>query len=159
MRGFRSFLVVGHLVLLGPSCSSTSKNEPQGLLYSSQDKLIWPIRNPDVSSHFGRRGGRIHRGLDIRAPKGTTIRAAASGRVVRAGWQNGYGLTVVIRHRVFTTLYAHCSRILIKDGQWVKKGAPIALVGSTGRATGSHLHFEVRTRRWTALNPLDYLPL
>jgi murein DD-endopeptidase MepM/ murein hydrolase activator NlpD len=86
-----------------------------------------------------------HPGLDIAAPRGTPILAAGHGRVVRAGWNSGYGQMVEIDHgRGYSTIYAHASRILVRAGQQVERGDVIAQVGSTGIATASHLHYEVR---------------
>ncbi len=86
-----------------------------------------------------------HEGVDISAPKDTPIFAAAKGRVIRAGWVVGYGLTVEIDHGFgFTTLYGHASRLIVQQGQEVTRGEMIARVGSTGISTSSHLHYEVR---------------
>ena len=86
-----------------------------------------------------------HEGVDISAPKDTPIFAAAKGRVIRAGWVVGYGLTVEIDHGFgFTTLYGHASRLIVQTGQEVLRGEMIARVGSTGISTSSHLHYEVR---------------
>ena len=85
-----------------------------------------------------------HEGVDISAPKGTPIFAAAKGRVVRAGWVVGYGLTVEVDHGYgYTTLYGHASKLLVQRGQMVSRGDVIAQVGSTGIATAPHLHYEV----------------
>ncbi|MDO5114799.1 MAG: LysM peptidoglycan-binding domain-containing M23 family metallopeptidase [Synergistaceae bacterium] len=107
-------------------------------------------------SPFGRR--RVfHSGLDIAAPRGTTIRAASAGVVVHSGWMGGYGRTIVLSHsKGVTTLYGHCSKLLVKSGTKVSRGQTIALVGSTGRSTGNHLHFEVRVGG-TPVNPLKHL--
>jgi murein DD-endopeptidase MepM/ murein hydrolase activator NlpD len=86
-----------------------------------------------------------HEGVDIAAPKDTPIFAAAKGRVIRAGWVLGYGLTVEIDHGFgFTTLYGHASRLIVQLGQEVVRGEMIARVGSTGLSTSSHLHYEVK---------------
>jgi murein DD-endopeptidase MepM/ murein hydrolase activator NlpD len=86
-----------------------------------------------------------HEGVDIAAPKDTPIFAAAKGRVIRAGWVVGYGLTVEIDHGFgFTTLYGHASRLIVQLGQEVVRGEMIARVGSTGLSTSSHLHYEVK---------------
>lgn len=124
--------------------------------------LGWPVVGK-ISSRFGWRkdpvrGGRdFHTGLDIRAPYGRAVVAAASGRVVYSGWMGGYGKTIVISHPgKMTTLYAHCSKLLVKTGTDVPRGAKIAQVGSTGRSTGNHVHFEVR-RAGSLVNPLNAL--
>lgn len=104
-----------------------------------------------VASGFGyrihpiTRTRRMHSGVDIAAPTGTPIRAAAAGVVITAGWMNGYGNTVVIDHGGgISTLYGHCSRLFVSSGQRVAAGQRIAAVGSTGFSTGPHLHFEKR---------------
>lgn len=94
----------------------------------------------------------FHEGLDISADKGTNIKAAASGKVTLSKRYGGYGLAVIIDHgRGISTLYAHSSKLIVKEGQTVKKGDIIAKVGSTGRSTGPHLHFEV----WLYNTPVD----
>ena len=121
--------------------------------------LIWPTKGT-LTSGFGKRNGRKHEGIDIAAPKGTPIYAAAAGKVVFSGWgPTGYGKMVIIKHRNYiTTVYAHNSKILIKKGNQVKQGQKIALMGSTGRSTGPHLHFEVRNNT-EPKNPIKYLPV
>ena len=100
----------------------------------------------------------MHQAIDIGAPTGTSVVAADSGYVVKAGWSEyGYGSYVVIEHgNGFQTLYAHLYTILIEVGQSVGKGARIGSVGKTGRATGPHLHFEVR-HNGIQRNPFGYL--
>ena len=98
-----------------------------------------------------------HEGMDISAPKGTPIYAAAKGRVRRAGWVVGYGLTVEIDHGFgFSTLYGHASKLIVQPGQEVRRGDLIAQVGSTGISTSSHLHYEVRVGG-VAENPANYI--
>jgi len=107
-------------------------------------KFIWPTAG-QVTSYFGEREGRQHSGVDIPRPKGSPIHAAKSGTVVAAGWNGDYGKTVDISHgNGVVTRYAHCSKIAVKPGDAVAKGELIGLVGETGRATGPHLHYEVR---------------
>lgn len=125
-------------------------------------KFRWPVVG-QISSQFGWRrspfGRRrvFHSGLDIRAPKGRAISAAADGKVVHSGWINGYGYAIVIAHpNGMTTLYGHCSSLVAQKGQNVKSGQLVARVGSTGRSTGNHLHFEVRVK-CAAQNPLKHL--
>lgn len=125
-------------------------------------KLRWPLVG-QISSNYGWRrspfGRRrvFHSGLDIRAPRGREIVAAAGGTVVHSGWMGGYGYTIVIAHsNGLTTLYGHCSSLVATKGQTVRSGELIARVGSTGRSTGNHLHFEVRIKG-TTYNPLSYL--
>lgn len=119
-----------------------------------------PVRGFSVNSRFGLRrlGGepeaRIHKGVDIAAPKGTSVFAATEGRVVRTGDQpQGYGRFVELEHpNGMTTLYAHLSRVDVARGQAVSASQRIGLVGSTGFSTGPHLHFEVR-RAGRQINP------
>ncbi|MBI3038026.1 M23 family metallopeptidase [bacterium] len=100
---------------------------------------------------------RMHSGIDIQAPRGTTVFPAAPGRVVYAKWKRGYGLMVELDHgNGFSTIYAHCSRLLVGEGKIVQTGTSIAQVGSTGVTTGSHLHFEV-IHGSKLENPLKFL--
>jgi len=124
---------------------------------SSRGELDWPLRGR-ITSSFGMRWGRMHYGLDIAASHGTTVRAAASGEVIYSGWKGGYGNTVMIDHgNGLVTLYAHNSTLLVRVGQRVSAGQAIARVGSTGRSTGPHLHFEVRIDG-KPQDPLLHLP-
>ncbi len=116
--------------------------------------FIWPLRKYRVTSRFGRRWGRLHAGIDLRAPKGTPVRAAADGRVIFSGFRGAYGHKIIISHgRGVETVYAHNSRNLVKRGQRVKQGEIIANVGRSGNATGYHVHFEFR-RHGQALDPV-----
>lgn len=115
-----------------------------------------------VNSNFGMRTNPVlgrqmfHMGADLAARTGRAIYATADGAVVRSGWAGSYGLLVTLRHAGgYETRYAHMSRVMVIPGQWVGKGQIIGLVGSTGRSTGAHLHYEVR-RNGQALNPLSY---
>jgi murein DD-endopeptidase MepM/ murein hydrolase activator NlpD len=106
--------------------------------------LSWPLRGV-LYGRFGWRGGQRHDGIDIAAPEGTAVVAAADGTVIFAGRQEGYGSIVILRHAGgLVTLYAHASALLVKRGQQVERGTPVARVGQTGKTTGPHLHFEVR---------------
>jgi len=116
-----------------------------------------------VTSGFGYRrdpftGRRMfHEGLDIAARVGTPIVATADGVVVEAGWREGFGRTVELNHGFgYTTRYAHCSRLAVKPGQHVKRGEVIAYVGSTGRSTAPHVHYEVRIKG-KPVNPYPYI--
>ena len=122
--------------------------------------LNWPIKEGVVTSAFGIRKSAKHDGIDIGAPKGSAILAAADGKVIFSGWgPTGYGRLVVIKHspKIFT-VYAHNSKNLVKEGDGVKKGEKIGLVGSSGRVRGGpNLHFEVRVNR-IPYDPRSYLP-
>lgn len=121
--------------------------------------FIWPARGV-LTSGFGRRWGRMHKGIDIAGPVGTPIVAAADGIVISAGWNaGGYGNLVRIRHFDGTiTLYAHNSKILVRRGDYVTQGQQIAKMGSTGFSTGPHLHFEIHPRGVRPMDPLAFLP-
>ena len=126
-----------------------------------------PIGSPTagraVSSRFGRRidpfkrRAAMHSGMDFKAPKGFPVRATGSGKVTKAGYNGSYGRMVEIAHgNGLTTRYAHMSRVKVKVGQWVRSGKIVGKVGSTGRSTGPHLHYEVR-HGGKAQNPSRYV--
>ncbi len=120
----------------------------EAVIYSlSSDKLLWPLpSSKNVTSKFGKRWGKNHDGIDISAPSGRHIVASQKGVVVYSGQKiSGYGKMVVISHRnsVFT-IYAHAQKLHVSRGQRVHRGQVIAQVGSTGKSSGPHLHFEVR---------------
>ena len=111
----------------------------------------------NISSSFGQRWGRMHKGIDIAANQGATINAALDGSVTYAGWQDGYGYVIKLDHNDnVETIYAHCSAITVKMGEGVNQGEKIGEVGSTGNSTGPHLHFEVR-ENGEPKNPEEYL--
>ena len=122
----------------------------------------WPVQGK-ISSGYGYRIHPIlkrkilHTGIDVAAPNGTPVKAAGPGEVLFDGWLRGYGRVIILDHgRDYSTLYAHLSASLVKEGQVVKAGATIGRVGKTGNVTGYHLHFEVRKGSYVQ-NPLDYL--
>lgn len=118
---------------------------------------IKPLVGGSFSSPFGSRWGRMHKGIDWSCPIGTAIRASCSGRVVSAGWVNGYGNCITLSHSDGKqTRYAHLSKILVSGGQSVQQGEKIALSGNTGNSTGPHLHFEILVNG-TQVNPMKYL--
>jgi murein DD-endopeptidase MepM/ murein hydrolase activator NlpD len=119
----------------------------------------WPMKAGVISSEFGTRGGRAHEGLDIAADPRESIYAAASGEVIYAGsGLSGYGNTIILRHDDSTTsLYAHATTLEVGQGSSVSAGTLVATVGTTGRSTGPHLHFEVRVGE-TPVDPRDVLP-
>lgn len=131
--------------------------EASAAAHYGSGSLRWPVKGV-LYSRFGVRQGQRHDGIDISAPEGTGIGAAASGTVIYTGAQAGYGAIVILRHESgLLTLYAHASEILVGQGERVDAGHPIAKVGRSGRTSGPHLHFEVRegTR---PRNPLFFLP-
>jgi murein DD-endopeptidase MepM/ murein hydrolase activator NlpD len=121
--------------------------------------FVWPIEKGIITSKYGIRGRRHHDGIDIANKKGTPIYASASGKVVFSGTgPTGYGLMVIIKHKNgLMSVYAHNSANHVGRGLKVKQGQKIASMGSTGRSTGPHLHFEIRNDAQT-VNPLSYLP-
>lgn len=120
---------------------------------------IWPTKGV-LTSGYGWRWGRMHRGIDIAAPMGTPVFAAAAGVVIRAGWNSGgYGNVVDVQHADGSfTRYAHNRRILVQPGQQVQQGQHISEMGSTGFSTGPHCHFEVHPQGKAAVNPIAFLP-
>ncbi|WP_338405762.1 M23 family metallopeptidase [Candidatus Synechococcus calcipolaris] len=122
------------------------------------NQFVWPAQGV-FTSGFGPRWGRIHRGIDIAGPVGTPVVAAASGVVTFSGWNSGgFGNLVEIRHTDGTlTLYAHNHRNIVRQGQYVQQGEQIALMGSTGRSTGPHVHFEIHPQGRGAVNPMNFL--
>ncbi len=123
----------------------------------SKKELFLPV-NGKVTSEFGPRAGRQHKGIDIAAPIGEPIYAALDGKVAFVGTQKGYGNVVILEHDDFVmTIYAHNETNLVRLGEKVKKGQPIATLGDTGTTTGPHLHFEYRSKG-KAINPREVLP-
>lgn len=118
---------------------------------------IMPISNGRFSSGFKMRWGRMHKGIDWACPIGTAVKASCAGTVVQAGWSNGYGYCVTLRHPDgFQTRYGHLKKTLVTVGQKVEQGEKIALSGNTGRSTGPHLHFEIIING-SQVDPFKYL--
>ncbi len=126
---------------------------------SSAINYTWPAKGT-LTSGYGWRWGRMHRGIDIANSTGTPVVASAEGTIEKAGWnKGGYGNLVEIRHPDgSTTRYAHNSKILVQPGQQVNQGETIALMGSTGHSTGPHTHFEIHRSGKGAVNPIAMLP-
>lgn len=116
-----------------------------------------PMLTYTFTSSYGYRWGRLHKGIDLAAPTGTAIKASDGGRIIKAGWDNGYGYAIEIDHGGgMTTKYAHCSALYVAVGDEVSQYETIAAVGNTGNSTGPHLHFEIR--EWnTAVDPEIYI--
>jgi murein DD-endopeptidase MepM/ murein hydrolase activator NlpD len=133
--------------------------EPEEIAPKKQPGIfMWPVKGVLVS-RFGVRGGTKHQGIDISAPQGTPVYAAASGRVLYSDSKlRGYGNLVLISHsNGFMTVYAHNKDNLVREGDSVSQGQKIATVGATGNAEGPHVHFEIREGA-KARNPLFFLP-
>lgn len=150
--------------------AKTAKLEREMRMYESFIRFngvkpsIWPVYGKLESGVGGRRnpfsgrGYEYHEGQDIDADYGSPVQAAASGRVIIAGWQRGYGKVVYVDHgNGLSTRYGHLSAIDVTVGQTVSQGQTIGLVGSTGRSTGPHLHYEVRINN-QPVDPKSYLP-
>jgi len=133
-----------------------ASRDPRG---RSSDKPAfgWPVHGV-VISEYGMRRGAHHDGLDIKAPSGTIVRAAESGRVIHADSSlSGYGKLIILKHAgKLSTVYAHNRKILVRVGQFVEKGDSIAEVGQTGNASVPHVHFEIRSDG-SPRDPLEYL--
>ncbi len=136
---------------------SHKKKDPQLARKVGKSYFIWPLNGP-VNSGYGMRHGRMHDGIDIDGEEGDPIAASAAGEVVYSGKLGGYGNLIVVKHNngLFTA-YAHNKKNLVDKGKRVKQGQVIGKVGSTGHATGDHLHFEIRDDAGTH-DPLDFLP-
>lgn len=136
----------------------SSSDDYSSYFDTSGHRLLWPVPSSNrLSSHFGHRWGRPHKGIDIAAKGGSHILSADSGVVIYSGRSlRGYGNMIVIRHAGgLYTVYAHNRKNLVRKGQKVHRGEVIGQVGKTGRSTGNHLHFEVRHGD-RAINPLAF---
>ncbi len=142
--------------LITPAEPPVAKPE-QPLPAPSEDVFLWPV-NGKINSSFGPRGASFHDGVDIGVPEGTPIHAIDKGEVIYSDQLRGYGNIVILRHSGnLVSVYAHNEVNLVHEGQNVDRGAVVGRVGSTGRVTGPHLHFEIR-RNNVAQDPLRYLP-
>ncbi|HXL43126.1 MAG TPA: peptidoglycan DD-metalloendopeptidase family protein [Gaiellaceae bacterium] len=153
LRRFQRFANLGADGVAGPATYAALRTPPA----RSPISLRRPVRAP-LGDRFGPRDNRFHTGIDFTAPSGANVRAAASGRVVQAGWDSGgYGYLVTLWHGDgVRTMYAHLSAVLVHRGQRIAAGARLGRVGATGHAFGPHLHFEVRVRG-AAVDPLPAL--
>jgi murein DD-endopeptidase MepM/ murein hydrolase activator NlpD len=121
--------------------------------------MSWPLKEVQITSPYGQRGNEFHEGVDLRAAVGTPVYAAHAGHVLYAGGKlHGYGNMIVIKHSSgIATIYAHNSKLVVRQGQWVRQGTLIAYTGNTGHSHGPHLHFEIRDGV-QAVNPMKLLP-
>lgn len=119
-------------------------------------QFAWPVSGANISSSYGSRWGRTHKGVDL-VSSDRDILAADEGVVSFTGTKTGYGNVIIIDHKNgYETLYGHLSKISVKEGEIVEKGAKIGVMGSTGRSTGTHLHFEIH-KNGGVQNPMKYL--
>lgn len=151
VKGARKNLALDARKKTGVSAHEAEKPE------MDTSRFIWPV-NGQVTSRYGVRRGRLHDGIDISAPRGAQVVAAARGKVVYSGRLSGYGNLIILKHASgFFTAYAHLSKSKVAKGEKVEQGKVIGLVGATGRASGPHCHFEIR-QKTEARNPLFFLP-
>jgi murein DD-endopeptidase MepM/ murein hydrolase activator NlpD len=144
---------------VGTTPKSPQPQSPPALPQQYAGTLRWPLDAGIVSSEYGDRWGKMHKGLDIAADTGEPVYAIAAGEVIYAGdGLHGYGNVVIVRHdNQMTSLYAHNSELKVHQGDQVHQGALLALLGSTGHSTGPHVHFEIREGD-AAVNPRTLLP-
>jgi murein DD-endopeptidase MepM/ murein hydrolase activator NlpD len=143
---------------IDPAVRRTGRDRPSAPVLKDAPPLEWPVPLGTLSSRFGPRSGSAHDGIDIAAPEGSEICAAADGEVVYSATLPGYGNVIIVRHSGgYATVYAHNQKHYVGDGQRVRRGQRIAAVGRSGRTTGPNLHFELRKDN-IARDPLQYLP-
>jgi murein DD-endopeptidase MepM/ murein hydrolase activator NlpD len=141
--------------MIQPPVTAKAKKGTKVVLGEGSGKFAWPVLNPTVTSPFGMRWGKLHKGIDIVG--NTNILAADNGKVVEAGYKDDYGNYVIINHQNgYETLYGHLSKITTSTGKIVEKGEKIGIMGATGDAEGVHLHFEIH-KSGGLENPLKYL--
>ena len=142
----------------GASSSAARQAARDEAKRNSELSFGWPVSKATLTSRYGRRRGRPHEGIDLGAKRGTPIRAAEAGKVIHSGWLGDYGRVVIVKHAGhYSTVYAHANKLFVRKGDFVDRGERIAEVGTSGNATGPHLHFELR-RREVAQDPMLYLP-
>lgn len=147
--------------ILGRNVASAKFDENVTETYLNSGEFIWPVpASRRISSGYGKRWGRHHEGIDIPGRIGSSIVAAADGKVIYSGaGVGGYGnITVILHDNGYHTVYAHAKKNITVAGQRVYKGQVIALLGQTGRSTGPHLHFEIR-KNSRPLNPTQVLAM
>ncbi len=139
---------------------SSARSRPTSI--SKSIELEWPVPTPAIVNQRFKAGSKRvrHQGIDLGGPRGTPILAAHEGTVIYTGRDfRGFGKMVIIESpHGYATFYAHLHKILAKEGEWVHVGKKVGTMGRTGRATGVHLHFELRIAR-VAVDPLPYLPI
>ena len=147
----------------GDETTSSSESEDDVTYIKKRVSFVKPLDNGTITSRYGLRQATAivsgnHKGVDIGAKYGTDIKAAMDGQVTVVSDEGDYGKHVKIVDGDVSTIYAHCSKIVVSQGDFVKKGQKIAEVGSTGKSTGPHLHFEIR-RNNLSINPEEILSL
>ena len=148
--------VLGEKVLKEPVTRVVARGTKAEVAFRGSGRFVWPTVG-QITSPYGNRGREFHTGIDIGQSKGAPVRASNGGTVTFAGRRGGYGNLVIINHGGgIETYYAHNSSITVSVGQQVEKGQQIATVGSTGRSSGCHVHFEIRVNG-SPVNPLNYL--
>ncbi|MEU5723129.1 M23 family metallopeptidase [Micromonospora sp. NPDC047738] len=122
----------------------TRADRGQSKAATEQDTWLLPLHGYDFNAPYGVRWGKLHTGIDLVAPEGTPYTAIHSGTVTKAGWFGGYGYAVIVQHPDGSeAIYGHSSEVSVKEGQQVKAGDQLGLVGNTGHSYGSHLHLEI----------------
>ncbi|SCF14414.1 M23 family metallopeptidase [Micromonospora mirobrigensis] len=122
---------------------------------SREEVWLLPLQGYDFNSPYGMRWGKLHSGIDLVAPEGTPFVAIHEGKVTKAGWFGGYGYAVIVQHADGSeAIYGHSSQVTVREGQQVKAGDQLGLVGNTGHSYGSHLHLEIHVKG----QPLDPVP-
>jgi len=159
MKRLLILAVLGYFLTIAPKVTQAlPSSSPTADAVNPYPAYVYPVRGT-LTSGFGWRWGKIHKGIDIAAPVGTPIVASAEGVVSFAGWDDGgYGSVIKIQHTDGSeTLYAHNSTLLVHKRDYVEQGQIIAAMGSSGRSTGSHCHFEIRLQGYGAVNPMALL--
>lgn len=137
-----------------------SRDQRAGLetsLAEAPDVWLLPLRDYNFTSPYGLRWNKLHAGIDLAAPEGTPYQAIHAGKVIKAGWYGGYGYCVIVAHPDGTeSIYGHSSKLLVREGQEVKAGDELGLVGNTGHSYGSHLHLELHVNG-EPKDPIPYL--
>ena len=136
-----------------------SRGNDRGALESTMadtaDTWLLPLHGYNFTAPYGMRWGKMHAGIDLAAAEGTPYSAIHSGTVTKAGWYGGYGYCVIVKHTDGTeSIYGHSSKLLVKEGQQVKAGDQLGLVGNTGHSYGPHLHLEIHVNG----EPKDPIP-
>ena len=137
------------------SADRASRDSAREKEAAEADVWLLPLEGYDLKSSYGERGGKLHTGVDLVAPEGTPYVAIHDGTVTKAGWFGGYGYAVIVRHADGSeAIYGHSSALSVQEGQQVKAGDQLGLVGMTGHAYGSHLHLELHVKG----EPIDPKP-